>query len=139
MDIRRAAGIAALSDNHGMRARLVALVLIAMEVASCAGRPPPQLGRNLPRAFAAARPVFNERVRARFPVGSGEQQMLVELQRQGFRVSADPANLATPTPYEHKATYESRNIACNIRWSVRWNSTAGKITADMGDFGASCL
>lgn len=48
----------------------------------------PQIGRDLPNLFAEARPIFDQRVKRRFPTGSFESELLGELSREKFTVTS---------------------------------------------------
>ena len=113
----------------------VLVVLTALTLSACASSPPP-IGRGLPAAFAAARPVFDKRVKERFPVGSDEGSLLAELDREAFTVTAakDPTKR-----YRFSATYEVHQLACNLSWTIWWNAEKSTITDIAGDYGATCL
>jgi hypothetical protein len=118
-----------------MQRQIVVAVLTTFCVAACANAPPP-IARNLPSVFAAAQPVFNQRVKERFPVGSHEQTLLAELRREGFTLS--PKNVA-PTPSKSEAVYTVHRVACRRDWRILWSANDGKITAISGRYGAACL
>jgi hypothetical protein len=118
-----------------MQRQITFAVLATVCVTACANAPPP-IGRNLPSAFAAAQPVFNQRVKERFHVGSDEQTLLAELRREGFTLS--PKNVAPP-PSKSEAVYTVHQVACRLDWRILWSANDGKITAISGRYGAACL
>lgn len=86
--------------------------------------------------FAIGERELNERVRARFPVGSSEAAMAAELHRQGF--STDPIERDERGIW-HSATVERHELVCIIIWSVRWRSQGQRITEIWAVYGSQCL
>jgi hypothetical protein len=133
---REAAGSSARRLSvSSMRRHIAFVALAALSFTACADSPPP-IGRELPAVFAEARPVFDKRVRQRFPVGSEEAKLLAELHSEAFTLkeASDPS-----TRYRYSATYTAHKLVCNLSWTVSWNSEKGKITDIAGDYGATCL
>ena len=124
-----------LDGITAMGRQTVLVVLTALTLSACATSPPP-IGRGLPAASAEARPVFDKRVKERFPVGSDEGSLLAELNREAFTVTAarDPMRR-----YRFSATYEVHHLACNLSWTIWWNAEKSTITDIAGDYGATCL
>jgi len=118
-----------------MRHHIVLAALTALGLSACAASPPP-IGRELPAVFADARPVFDKRVKERFPVGSDEGNLLAELRREAFTVreASDPLK-----HFRYSATYEAHQLACNVSWTIWWNAEKSKIIDIVGDYGATCL
>src|SRR5947207_1140623 len=87
----------------------------------------PSLGRNLPRLYAEAERVFDERVRAQFPIGMAEARLIGDLRSQGFRIGPEqcPSRMATIT----------RGLIVQTMWSVRWEVSAGRIENVWGVYG----
>lgn len=113
---------------------MVLAVVVTLVVSSC-GSPPP-IGRDLPSAFADARPVFDQRVKERFPVGASEQQLVTELRKEGFNL--DPKNVGR-TEFKSAAAYEARGWPCTLYWTILWNAESGSITAIKGKYDPTCL
>jgi hypothetical protein len=97
----------------------------------------PQIGRNLPNAFAEARPIFDQRVKARFPIGSSESELLGELRREKFTVTSLDQK-SSPYGYTKQATAEIARFPCRIWWLISWTAEANKITAIGGMYGSTC-
>jgi hypothetical protein len=118
-----------------MRRHIVLAALTAVSLSACANSPPP-IGRGLPSAFADARPVFDKRVRERFPVGTDAGQLLAELHREAFTITetSNPQNR-----YRFSATYEAHQLVCNLSWTISWNAEKSMITDIAGGYGATCL
>ena len=90
----------------------------------------PLLGRDLPRTFSEGEKVFDQRVKAQFPVGSSERTMVDQLRSQGFSVEAAPF-------YDGwRAANVRRGIVIQTLWSVRWRATANRIDEVVGIYGA---
>jgi hypothetical protein len=115
------------------------LVALTLLLSGCAS--PPPIARGLPSAFAEARPVFDQRVRDRFPVGSAEADLQQELHRQGFTVSKTGGERAPHylVAYEFAASRSEGTLACKLTWTIYWSAEAGKIANVAGDYGATCL
>lgn len=101
--------------------------------------PLPPLARGLPSGvvWKEANDVFDKRVRAEFPVGSPENEMLSELTSQGFKLAtwfkADDG---------HKlAEFEGSQFPCALRWEITWRADSnGKLLDISGHYGeAGCL
>ena len=90
----------------------------------------PPLGRHLPQKYIEGENVFDQRVRARFPIGSVECDMVNQLEIQGFSI-------------DHGFDYEGwrsasirRGIIIQTLWSVRWRATANRIEEVFGVYAA---
>lgn len=111
------------------------LGLTAICVSACSEEPP-RIGRDLPSAFADARPIFDKRVKEHFPIGSDETTLLSELRTERFKIDTG----TTPaSPYGASAAFTAHQLVCKKTWAIFWNTSSGKITAIAGDYGASCL
>jgi len=95
--------------------------------------PPPALLRDMPTNVDQITPAFSNRVKAQFPVGSPEDKLIAELQREGF---------------EPKWNYQGEQIAvfvrgkpvCRNEWRVFWRDDGkGAVTAINARFAAICL
>lgn len=93
--------------------------------------PIPPLARDLPKTFGEGEPVFDERVKRRFPLGSSEREMVDQLRRQGFAVDR--------VAYEDgwRGATIKRGIIIQTLWSVRWRATANQIDEIIGVYGAT--
>ena len=117
-----------------MRRNLPLVILTMLCVSSCADGPP-EIGSGLPANFQQARPVFYQRVKARFPVGSDETGLLAELHRQHFAIS----HASDTSRHANSARYEARQIVCNLSWTISWSAEEGSIKEIAGVFGDVCL
>ena len=90
---------------------------------------PPALGRDLPSNYAEGERVFDERVKARFPIGMSEAELIKDLASQGFSVWSDPdkADLKTATV--------TRGLIFRNLWSVRWRVKSEQIEDVWGVYG----
>jgi hypothetical protein len=105
---------------------------------SACSTPRPPLGRNLPSNFAAANLAFDERIRARFPVGSPEALLRGELGAEHFRISQQTP--AASSGYQFIAQHGSGIFpACDLTWMVLWSADAGRITRIGASYYATCL
>lgn len=111
-------------------------IFIVVCLSACAD-PPPPIGRDLPSNFVDAQPVFNQRVKDRFPVGSDEQALIGELRREGFALNAE--SIAPPSPFKSVAEYTAHQIGCRLDWTILWSAKNGNITSITGRYGAACL
>ena len=119
-----------------MRNRGIVLLCSALAVAGCQGAPPP-LGAGLPGGtWATVSQVFDARVKARFPVGSSESSMLLELGRQKFLLSLP---LTVGARYSVTAVRDVPGFPCRRHWSVTWSTHSGLITDIAGSYSGTCL
>jgi hypothetical protein len=92
----------------------------------------PTIARDLPSNIAAADIEFKERLRSRFLVGMAENDLVRDLQAQGFQA---------PVSYRDSkyATFSTTSIPCELTWSVIWRADPeGKITDIDGSYSATC-
>ncbi len=90
----------------------------------------PELGRHLPSNFEEGEREFDQRVKAHFPVGTHEAEVVMALRRQGFRF--DPAS-----PLDScKSASIRQGIVIQKLWSVRWHATDARIAEIWGVYGA---
>lgn len=87
----------------------------------------PLIGRNLPSNYDEGERIFDERVRATFPIGSSEAALIQALRRQGFSVD--------PGPRWASATIK-RGLIIKTIWSVRWRAEADRVREIWGVYGA---
>lgn len=90
---------------------------------------PPVIGRDLPSNYAEGEKVFNDRVKAKFPIGMSEAELLKELRRQGFSVWSDPDKA------DFKMATVTRGLIFRNLWSVRWRTKANQIEDIWGVYG----
>ena len=96
-------------------------------------RPLPALAADLSTVNATARQEFSERVRARFPVGSTERALMLELWAEGFD---RPGGTDGQRSW---ASLTRRSLVCNKAWTVTWAADdSGHLTAVDGTFIPSC-
>jgi hypothetical protein len=95
----------------------------------------PLIAQGGPRDVALVTPYFNDQVKQRFPVGSGENQLRAELQSESFsiRETNDPH-----LGYQYVATYQDSGV-CKVVWTVRWNTDQGKIANTTATYSQTCL
>jgi hypothetical protein len=79
---------------------------------------------------------FNARVQSRFPVGSSEADILAELRREQFKISAYDEAVSR---YQFSAVRDLPGVACKLFWTIQWNADAGKIAEIAGTYSGSCL
>jgi hypothetical protein len=115
-----------------------AAVLLGLLALSACSTPRPRLGRDLPANFADANRAFDERIRARFPVGSSEGPLRDELRVEHFKISA-----LTPAAGQGFGFSAQRGgeifPACDLTWTVLWSADAGRITRIGASYYATCL
>ena len=107
----------------------------ALLLSACAS-PTPPIAQGLPKAFGPTSD-FDARIRQRFPIGSSEITLIVELRTEKFTITQihDPSD-----QYLRSAYYESRVFPCKESWTIRWVADQGKITAIQGrNSGELCL
>lgn len=117
-----------------MHRNLPLLIVAALCVTSCVDGPP-EIGNRLPQNFAQARPVFDERVKARFPVGSEETRLVAELRRQHFKIQ--PPGVGPR--YASSARYDASQIVCRVSWIISWSAEQGRVKEIAGDYAEVCL
>ena len=91
--------------------------------------PTPALGRGLPSNYVEGEKVFDERVKAKFPIGMSEAHLLEELRTQGFSVRSDPERA------DFKTATVTRGLIFRNLWSVRWRARADQIEDVWGVYG----
>jgi hypothetical protein len=117
------------------RLALVLLPVIAASLLFGCSRPPPRIGRDLPKGAGYAQ-YFNDRVVQRFPVGSDQNKLVTELKNERFEITETP----DPTSrYRFSAAYQVNSIVCREAWTIRWNSEQGVIKEIHADSRAICL
>lgn len=89
----------------------------------------PPIGRDLPSNYAEGERVFDERVKAEFPIGSSEAVLIKELHRQGFSVDLAPK-------WAGAGATITKGLITKTIWSVRWRAKADRIQEIWGIYGA---
>jgi hypothetical protein len=100
------------------------------------GKPTPQIAEGLPKVPGPTSD-FDARLKQRFPIGSGESELVAELRAEKFSIKEirDPS-----TGYRRTAYYESTSFACKETWTVNWDAEQGQITGIKGiSSGTICL
>jgi hypothetical protein len=117
-----------------MRLRLALIhVLVTWCLAACADSPPP-IGAHLPGVLREASDAFDQRVKARFPIGSDEHALRQELAKQNFVINRNPES-----PFSFTARYTANELVCRADWDIRWSMFGGKIESIDAGFGETCL
>ncbi len=96
-------------------------------------RPLPALAADLSANNATARQEFSTRVHERFPVGSPERALMLELWAEGFdRPGGSDGQRSW-------ASLTRRSLVCNKAWTVTWAADdTGHLTAVDGTYIPSC-
>jgi hypothetical protein len=84
----------------------------------------------------AAQEAFVQRLRARFPVGSPETELVEELRKEGFRLKVDAQPPQREASYDRAAGLQD---VCRRGGNVRWSADeVGKLTDISGGFYVYC-
>lgn len=115
----------------GRLAASIALCLVG--ACSDAGHGPlPPIADKLPSNVRQAEPEFDRRVKAAFPIGIPEGDMILKLQGDGFKISP-------PGPDGYRSGDIKRgDFICQTIWSVRWRADAGILREVFGVYGHRC-
>lgn len=106
--------------------RCVLLSLLVGMLSGC-GASEPEIGRGLPSRYAEAEPLFDQRVKDRFPPGTDEKRLVGELKKQGFEVLPTHGDV-------NDATFK-RGWIVQTLWSVRWRAKDNRVTEIWGVHG----
>ena len=90
----------------------------------------PPIARGMPSKYAEGKEVFDARIKARFPVGTQEEDLIAELREQGFPL---PSCLG-PDAWA-SSTYNRTLFVFRTIWSVRWRAEDGRVTEILGVYG----
>ena len=71
--------------------------------------------------------MFDQRVKARFPKGMHEADLIAELRKQGFSMRRDGVDCKSAT--------KSRGVIIRAIWSVRWRAEADRVDEVWGVYG----
>lgn len=110
----------------------IAVVAFALDLSGCAHSP--AIGSHLPGTFAVASGAFDQRVKTRFPVGSGETLLRTELTREGFVISRDK-----DSPFNFSARFHASELVCAADWVIRWSAEERKIASIEARYKEVCL
>lgn len=95
-------------------------------------RPLPTLVDGLSPTATTARQEFAQRIRERFPLGSADRVLMLDLWAQGFEHPGGSDG-------RHWASLERRGAPCNRAWTVSWSTDdGGHLTAVDGTYIPSC-
>jgi hypothetical protein len=77
---------------------------------------------------------FDQRIKERFPVGSGETTLRTELTSEGFVITRD-----NDSPFSFSARFHANELVCVADWVVRWSEVEGKIANIDATYKEVCL
>jgi hypothetical protein len=109
------------------------IALLGVCLVACKDTPPP-IARDLPEDAYAAIVAFDQRVKARFPVGSDEAALRAEVARERFVITTD-----RDSPTIFIATYEHNDFTCRVDWTIQWRADGGKIVDIGAKYWPTCL
>lgn len=126
--------------------RIVVLLGVAA-VSSCMTRlwiwnetltiPPVSLTNDLPRETVKMSPAFDNRVKARFPVGTSVKTMASELIKERF-TREDWSDL--PGQEHYARHYDGGAPVCKLLASIYWKSDENdRLTSIRGEYQVTCL
>jgi hypothetical protein len=119
-----------------MKTAPLLIVSLLLVLGGCATAP--QIAQGLPGAAMDAGPAFDRRIKAKFPVGSAQAEVLAELTREGFKITpcADPKGQGCV--FQHFAIWASAASMCKRDWQVLWDADDGRVTRIEGRYYANC-
>jgi hypothetical protein len=118
--------------KNGWLRRILAMV-ITLIVSACADSPP-AIGSHLPGTFSVASDAFDQRVKARFPIGLDETALRAQLTQERFIIRRDE-----DSPFSFSANYHANELFCAADWVIRWSVFEGKVAAISGNYKEICL
>jgi hypothetical protein len=124
--------LASTFNRRGI-APLAKTMLMVSALSACVSSPP-AMGSHLPGSSSEASNAFDQRVKARFPVGSDETTLRAELAREKFVIVREK-----DAPFGFSASYRANELVCRADWVIHWSVFEGKIAAVGGQFGETCL
>ncbi|MDY0874517.1 hypothetical protein [Dongia rigui] len=108
----------------------VVLLAGAFWLESQFGGTPPEIADGLSPQFVEGSISFNERVKARFPAGTPEGELIDTLRAQGFSIDVD----------QKMARFEQRGLICKLVWQVSWKmEQLGAISNVDGAYWGVCI
>ena len=101
----------------------------------------PRMSAHTPFTLNETSARFEERIRARFPIGSSEVALTRELRSEHFKIgSFDVPAQSNPEGFTSQAIYNgSYYVACEIDWHVWWRADGGRIAVISASYGDTCL
>ncbi|WP_263588941.1 hypothetical protein [Sphingopyxis sp. GC21] len=105
---------------------LAASIVITCVIASGMERIP-EITRDLPATYAEGGPIFDARLKARFPLGTAENAIIEELERQGFSIKEGP--------HGRFATFVEKKLIVSNIWNVGWEAENGAVSKIWGVYG----
>ena len=87
----------------------------------------PEIARDLPATYAEGEKIFDSRLKARFPVGTSETDIVEELKRQGFSINEGPNG--------RFATFIEKRLVVSNVWNVGWEADNGTLSKVWGIYG----
>jgi hypothetical protein len=130
--VRGGVGDGFMTSLHTVISLTIPVALAALILAGC-NEDPPAIGVGLPTTYGGANPVFDQRVKDRFPIGSDESLLRAELAREKFAIM----NVASPPP-QFVGLRGSEQFPCRRRWTIGWSANNGKIAAIQGNYLTVC-
>lgn len=121
---------------------LFMVLFVSLYVVQCTDFFIPPIAQNLSGSFVEGEREFSKRVQIAYPVGTPVDEVIGNLEHQGFKINRRYGKIANGFGEKQDfATADfSRLIACGKReWSVRWFAKDGKVTRSFGVYGATCL
>jgi hypothetical protein len=116
-----------------MKLQRILAILITLILSACADSPP-AIGSHLPGSFSVTSDAFDQRLKARFPVGSDEAALREAMMQQRFVITRD-----TDSPFSFSAKYVANELVCRADWVIRWSVFEGKVAAIGGSYKEICL
>lgn len=87
----------------------------------------PNLGKGLPSSVVEGEREFDRRVKAEFPVGSREADLIAQITAAGFVLDRSGAKWRSATL--------KRGLMIKTLWSVRWRASGAEIEEAWGVYG----
>jgi hypothetical protein len=111
------------------------------------GEPPPALAAGIPSGtWKQTAQTFTDRIIQRFPLGSPEQALVTELEREGFDSQSptpgfwDRGEAGVAGSYQNAYGRSQATGVCDVRWSVYWDAdTEARLTRIDGAVSGVCL
>lgn len=101
------------------------------------------MGRDLPHSWRDANREFHARVEQKFKVGMPVEDLVSELERQGFKISTFAENTGISVfafrSIVHRAHYNKFVVPCASDWFVDWQEENAVVTIIDGGFSGACL
>jgi len=116
----------------------VAVVAVGLEASWWFGRPP--IIRGIPASFFRDAPpdgrdVYRQRVRAAFPTGTPETELLTSLAQHGYEITG-----ANGLGRRYARIHDTLFLFCFVDWGVYWRTdNAGTVTEVEHDVYSVCL